>query len=149
MFKKRLLQYALFWLYTLFALVLPCAMLIEKYGIVTEPSAKKITFCGFFIIILALFYFRKHLGKLIDSMTPCWFKSVLMATREVMPLIIIFVAFYGCYYLLENQIESMLYIIKWTCIFNVIAYFIRIVHLRYADRVKEEYQIGIVKKALK
>lgn len=149
MFKKRLIQYSLFWLYTVLSLIIPCYLMIEKYGIFKEPNAKKLTFCAIFVIILCFFYFRKHLSKAIDNLTPCFLKSTLMATREIIPLVLIFISFYGCYYLLENNATTMLFIIKWTCILNIIAYFVRIIHLRYCDKVKEYYQMSIVKKAIK
>lgn len=149
MWKKRLLQFSLFWLYTVFALVLPCIVLLDTYGMFKEPSPKKITFCLIFVIMLILFYFRKHISKFIDGLTPCLLKSVLVATRELMPLIIVFVAFGGCAYLIEQEAERALFVVKWSAIFNAIGYVIRVVHLWYCDKVKEYYQVTVVQKALK
>lgn len=149
MVKKRLIQYSLFWLYTAFSLLLPCILLLETYGVYKDPSAKKFTFCFIFVVFLLIFYFRKHVSKLIDSLTPCMLKSILIATREMIPLILLFGAFYGCCYLIETQALKALFVVKWTCIFNCIGYGIRIAHLRYSDKVKEDYQVDLVKKALK
>ena len=64
MFKKRLIQYSLFWLYTVLSLIIPCYLMIEKYGIFKEPNAKKLTFCAIFVIILCFFSNPKSQGIL-------------------------------------------------------------------------------------
>lgn len=149
MWKKRLLQFSLFWLYTIFSLVLPCVLLIEKYGLFKQDAGgEKIAFGLLFSIILALFYFRKHISKFIDGMTPCALKSILVATREMVPLILLYGAFFGAKYLIVNQAETALFIVEWTCAFNIIGYIIRVVHLRYRDKVNEDYNVDLVKKAI-
>ena len=149
MWKKRLLQFSLFWLYTIFSLLLPCLLLIEKYGLFKhDAGGEKIAFGLLFSIVLAFFYFRKHISKFIDGMNPCALKSILVATREMIPLILLYGAFFGAKYLIVNQAETALFVVEWTCVFNVIGYIIRMIHLWYRDKVNEDYNVGLVKKAI-
>lgn len=148
MWKKRLIQFSLFWLYTLFAIGLPCVLIIDKYSLFKEVTGTKITVTFIFVSLLLLFYFRKHISKFIDSMPVSTLKSIFIATREMIPFLLFFGAFYGAKFLITKELNDILFIIEWTCIFNIIGYIIRIIHLRYRDKVIEDYNVGLVKKAI-
>ena len=148
MWKKRLLQYSLFWLYTLFSLGVPALLVIEKYKLFVEFNGIKATIVGIFMALLTLFYFRKHISGFIDGMPVSTLKSILVATREMLPLLLFFGAFYGAKFLIAKEKDDILFIVEWTCIFNMLGYLVRIIHLRYRDKVAEDYNVGLVKKAL-
>lgn len=148
MWKKRLLQYSLFWLYTLLSLFVPILLIVEKYDLFVEFNGIKATFVGIFVILLTLFYFRKHISAFIDGMPVSTLKSILVATREMLPLMLFFGAFYGAKFLIAKEKNDILFIIEWTFIFNMLGYVVRIIHLRYRDKVAEDYNVGLVKKAI-
>lgn len=148
MWKKRLLQYSLFWLYTIFSIGIPILLIVEKYKLFKEFNGMKLTVVCIFVILLLLFYFRKHISQFIDNMPVSTVKSIFVATREMIPLIVFFGAFYGAKLLITKEANDILFIVEWTFIFNILAYIIRIIHLRYRDKVKEDYNVGLVKKAI-
>lgn len=146
MWKKRLLQYALFWVYTIFALVIPCILVIEKYELFRPNTTGRSVAVGLiFAVVFSLFYFRKHLSKAVDGMMPCAMKSILVATREMIPLIMLYVA---CV-ITKMEIKNLEFIVLWSGVSNLIAYGIRIVHLRYRDKVIEEYHKSVIRDAVK
>lgn len=148
MWKKRLIQFSLFWLYTIFSLGIPVLLIVEKYKLFTEFNGIKFTIVGIFTALLCLFYFRKHISAFIDGMPVSTFKSICVATREMLPLILFFGAFYGAKFLITKEKDDILFIVEWTFIFNIIGYIIRILHLRYRDKVSEDYNVSLVKKAI-
>lgn len=148
MWKKRLLQFSLFWLYALLSVGIPCILIMEKYKLFTDFNGTKVTIVGIFVGLLLLFFFRKHISKFIDGMPVSTLKSVLVATREMVPLLVFFGAFYGAKFLVTKELNDILFIIEWTCTFNILGYLVRIIHLRYRDKVNEDYNVGLMKKAI-
>ncbi len=130
--KKR---YLFFWLYTIFAVGIPVILIAEVYGFLEKNTSAYTYGAGLIIIaVLLLFYFRKHLGKYVDNMESSLTKHFIIATRELMPLIIIYLAFAFTYL----QFESITFILKWSCLSNAIALGFRALHLRELDLITHE-----------
>lgn len=134
--KKRLLQYLYFWLYTIFALFVPIALIVERYGFLDNetPSSYKIATGVVLSLVVSIFYFRKHIGGFIENLPSSIVKYILIGVRELAPLITIYIVFLFVNY----QMESLVYIMKYSCISNAVALGFRTLHLKQIDLIKEE-----------
>jgi hypothetical protein len=131
--KRKVLQYCLFWLYTLFALGIPIILIIDTYGLFEQDNGGiKIMTGGILIGVLLLFYFRKHIKEAVNNMEEGFLKYTFIAIRELMPLIIIYVVFL----VTSIQFENITFILKWSCISNAVALGIRAYHLYIVEQNK-------------
>ena len=133
MTKQKIQRYMLFWFYTLFSLVIPCILIIERFGLFKEVGAEQLTFGGILIIIICLFYFRKHIAQAIDNMPPCTVKYVCVGIKELSPLIIMYVAFL----FIKLSMENITFIMLWSCISNAVALIFRTFHLKLVEEQKQ------------
>lgn len=132
MFKRRIKQYSLFLGYTVFALIVPIVLIIEKFGLLRgETDANGWLFGGILSIIIILFYLRKHLSKGIENLPPCTTKYFLQGVKELTPLLILYVAFA----LVQLQMTNLVFIIKWSVVSNAGALWLRTLHLKEVARV--------------
>ena len=132
--KAKLGRFTLFWLYTIFALVIPCILIVERFGLFKNPTAVNFAFGGILVIIISLFYFRKHLSQAIDNMPSCTFKYICVGGRELSPLIIMYVAFL----LIKLSMDNITFVMLWSCISNAFALIFRTYHLKLVEEQKPE-----------
>lgn len=130
--KSKATRFLLFWCYTFFALVIPCILIIERFGLFKNPGAVNFAFGGILVLIITLFYFRRHLSKAIDNMQSCTFKYVCVGIRELSPLLIMYVAFL----LIKLSMDNITFIMLWSCISNAIALVFRTYHLKLVEEQK-------------
>lgn len=142
--KQRIKQYFYFWLYTIFSLIIPSLLVIERFGFTTgETREVRWLFGGTLVVIMSLFYFRKHLGKAINNLPPTTFKFLLVSIKELMPLIIM----YASFFLMTLQFENILFIIKWSIISNSLALVIRTIHLKEVEKnniIQQKKNLGLI-----
>jgi hypothetical protein len=130
--KRKLLRYLIFWLYTLFALGIPCILVVERYGLFKDAGARQWGFGLIVVLILCLFYFRKHVSLAIENMPSCTFKYICVGIRELSPLIIMYVAFL----FVKLSMDNITFIMLWSCISNAFALLFRTFHLKLVDEQK-------------
>ena len=118
-------RYTAFWLYTIFALIIPILLVLEKFNFFSDPKGKSLGLGAIIILFLVVFYFRKHITLWIDEMDDCIVKFIFKAIRELSPLLIC----YGVFAFMSIQFVNITFIMKWSCVSNLIAIFIRVWHL--------------------
>lgn len=129
--KRRFIQYLYFWLYTIFALIVPLCLIIDRYGFVDKetPSGYKWSAGLIISIFIAIFYFRKHLARAIDNMCPCLVKYIFTGIKELAPLIAVYIIFL----FINLQMDNLVFIMQWSCVSNALALVFRTLHLRQID----------------
>lgn len=130
-------RYTAFWLYTIFALVIPCILVLERFNFFSHPTKYSLGIGAVIIICFVAFYFRHHLASWIEGLEPCLFKWGLQAVRELAPLLIA----YAIFAFLKVQFINVAFIMKWACISNLIALGIRIWHLKCVEAEKHPKEV--------
>lgn len=131
-------RYTAFWLYTIFALIIPVMLVLEKFDFFSDPSGKQFGMGAIIILCLVAFYFRHHISHWVDEMQDCMFKYIAKAIKELMPLLIV----YAVFAFLSIQFVNISFILKWSCVSNIIAIVIRVWHLKCLSEIKKEESKG-------
>ena len=130
--NKKAQRYIAFWLYTIFALVIPCILVLERFNFFQHPSKYNLGIGAVIIICFIAFYFRHHIGQWIEDMDDGIVKYAFKAVKELSPLLIA----YAIFAFLSVQFVNVAFIMKWSCISNAIALGIRVWHLDCVHKCK-------------
>ena len=130
-------RYTAFWLYTIFALVIPCVLVLERFNFFSHPTKYNLGIGAVIIICFVAFYFRHHLASWIEELDPCLLKYFLQAVKELAPLLIA----YAIFAFLKVQFINIAFIMKWSCLSNGIALGIRVWHLNCVEKDKHPKEV--------
>ena len=131
-------RYTAVWLYTIFALIIPVMLVLEKFDFFSNPSGKQFGMGAIIILCLVAFYFRHHISQWVEEMQDCMLKYIAKAIKELMPLLIV----YAVFAFLSIQFVNISFILKWSCVSNIIAIIIRVWHLKCLSEIKKEESKG-------
>ena len=104
--KYGIFRYLTYWLYVFLALGVPVILIAEKYEIFRRVGAAKLTVWGILILLIALFFLRGQIKRVITGMDDGLVKGIILGIWGLIPMAVLYLALVIC----RKQIDSFLFI---------------------------------------
>lgn len=133
--KDKALRYGLFWSSTVFLLFIPILIIAIEYDLFLLETYNlfKLTLVGAILIVIVIFFFRRHFDKWVDSLPASMGKSVIGFTRTILPFIVLwYFAYYAAYHT-----EIILRVVTFIFLSAFIGALLKEGHIAYLEKVVE------------
>lgn len=128
--KYGIFRYLTYWLYVFLALGVPVILIAEKYEIFRRVGAAKLTVWGILILLIALFFLRGQIKRVITGMDDGLVKGIILGIWGLIPMAVLYLALVIC----RKQIDSFLFIALWSLISNAAGAVCQAAHLHFKAR---------------
>lgn len=129
--SPKLLRYGLFWLSTLFLLVIPIIIVGMTFDMFHREGwgLYQFTFTGMIILILSMLYFKKHFEKWVESLPFSMGRGTLGFLMTIAPYFVLYLVVRYA----RVQAELMQTLMFRIIVFAVIGAIIREAHLYFKE----------------
>ena len=131
--KLKICRYLSYWLYVIFTIGIPIALVAWQFDIFKKPGPVQITGYGIIAIIIAFFIFWKHIKRAISEMEQGLAKTILHNLLMVVPFLLVWIAMT----FMEDHIVRIRFIIFWTMIGLFVSAFFDLWHTLIIQELKK------------
>ncbi len=122
-------------LFALFALIIPVVVVSLRYKLFTEFTGRKLSVIGFLILVSTIFRFRKRLIEWITSWEYSVLKYVLIGFSRIALFVMLVIVAHAA----KREATSIVFVLDWYLLFNMIAYLIILpIEEHYDFHIKRE-----------
>lgn len=122
-------------LFALFAFIIPVVIVSLRYKLFTEFTGRKLSVIGFLILVSTIFRFRKRLIEWINSWEYSVLKYVLIGFSRIALFVMLVIVAHAA----KREATSIVFVLDWYLLFNVIAYLIILpIEEHYDFHIKRE-----------
>lgn len=122
-------------LFALFAFIIPVVVVSLRYKLFTEFTGRKLSVIGFLILVSTIFRFRKRLIEWITSWEYSVLKYVLIGFSRIALFVMLVIVAHAA----KREATSIVFVLDWYLLFNMIAYLIILpIEEHYDFHIKRE-----------
>ena len=131
--KLKITRYLSYWLYVLFTIGIPIALVAWQFGLFKEPQPRQLTGWAIILVIIACFIFGKHIKRAIADMELGVPKTILRDVTMITP----FLALWIVLTFMEAYVSQLRFIIFWTMLGLLLSSFLDLWHTLIIQEIRK------------